>query len=185
MFKTFFLEGWHHIFTGGLDHILYLTALVIPYLGKNWKESKPILWLISAFTVGHFVSLSLASIKIFLLESDLVEQLIPITIILTAIQHFFKKNLKGKLYFSSAIFFGWIHGMAYSNDVFPMIRNSSDFLEALLGFNLGLELAQILISTLVFFGLYGLLLVAPSKHRNYWKTTYSVLLILFTLSLML
>jgi len=183
MFSTFFQHGWHHIFEGGLDHILYLCALVIPYVFGKLNDLKSLLILITAFTIGHFISLSLAMGKLFFLSSETVESIIPWTIAATALyniavpikSHHSSNSLF--IYYSSALFFGLIHGMAYSNDVFQLIKDSTDYILGLLGFNLGLELAQILVTSILF-----ILLHCISRYLPYSKSImvrlYSCILIM-------
>lgn len=184
MFSTFFHHGWTHIFEGGLDHILYLSALVIPYIFGKWRDFKSLLVLITAFTIGHFISLSLAMGKLFFLSSETVEQIIPWTIVATALYNILfpiKKYSTStfnslRIYYASALFFGLIHGMAYSNDVFHLIKDSTDYILVLLGFNIGLELAQILVTAALYVVLY-LLAKALSFHHTRIIRLYTLVLI--------
>jgi len=129
------------------DHILFLIALVVVYNFSNWKK---VIWLISLFTLGHTFSLILAAYKIVSVNSNWVEFLIPVTIIITAVANIvFAKTLtkssktNTNLFF--ALFFGLIHGLGFSGYFKMLIGSTEDKLIPLLEFALGIELAQLII----------------------------------------
>lgn len=133
------------------DHILFIAVLVAAYGFNEWKK---IGWLVSIFTIGHTISLALSTFEIVIVKSELVEFLIPLTILLTAVFNIFsagKKSKNGKiqvLYFAT-LFFGIIHGLGFST-YFKMISgNISQKTLPLLEFALGIETAQIIIVLVV------------------------------------
>ncbi len=148
MFQEFFLQGFHHILDfNGLDHLLFLTVLGVVYSVRQWKE---LLWVLTAFTLAHSISLALALFEVFSLGTSIVEFLIPATILFTCIENlFFQKSLNRYKIVLAGIF-GLIHGMGFSTllkNLF-MGMDYSPWL-TLLPFNLGIELAQIVIITIL------------------------------------
>lgn len=133
------------------DHILFLIALVVIYQFKDWKR---ILTMVTAFTIGHTLTLTLAVYQIFRLKTEWIEFLIPLTIFLTALVNvlFIKRNLKSKglsinVFF--AFFFGLIHGMGFSGYFELIIGKTKNKVLPLLEFALGIELAQLIIVLVV------------------------------------
>ena len=89
-FRLYFETGWQHIISWeAADHILFITALAAIYLLKNWKQ---ILVLVTAFTIGHSLTLALSVYDVFRMNSSWVEFLIPCTIIATAVFNLFQKK---------------------------------------------------------------------------------------------
>ncbi|MBD8083888.1 HupE/UreJ family protein [Chryseobacterium caseinilyticum] len=138
--------GWEHIISlDALDHQLFVLALIAIYSYSDWKK---ILVLITAFTIGHSVTLALSILDIVRLPSDWVEFLIPLTIVLTALGNILMKNKKqsgNKTNYYLALFFGLIHGLGFANTARVMIAKSQSIAVPLFGFNVGLELGQIVI----------------------------------------
>ncbi|KIC62589.1 HupE/UreJ family protein [Chryseobacterium taiwanense] len=138
--------GWEHIISlDALDHQLFVLALIAVYSYSDWKK---ILVLVTAFTIGHSVTLALSILDIVRVPSDWVEFLIPLTIVLTALGNILMKNKKQsqtKLNYYLALFFGLIHGMGFANTARVMIAKSQSIALPLLGFNVGLEVGQIAI----------------------------------------
>lgn len=138
--------GWEHIISlDALDHQLFVLALIAIYSYSDWKK---ILVLVTAFTIGHSVTLALSILDIVRVPSAWVEFLIPLTIVLTALGNIVTKNKKqsqNKTNYYLALFFGLIHGMGFANTARVMIAKSQSIAVPLLGFNIGLELGQILI----------------------------------------
>lgn len=143
---VFFLrEGLFHVLDwNAYDHILFLITLTVVYDFKNWKK---VLWLITLFTIGHTLSLVLAAYKIVTINSDWIEFLIPVTIIITAIFNIFNttKNTGKNANLFFALFFGLIHGLGFSGYFKMIIGKSTAKLIPLLEFALGIEVAQIII----------------------------------------
>jgi hypothetical protein len=147
-FIFFLKEGLYHVLDwNAYDHILFLIALAVVYNFNNWKK---VIWLISLFTIGHTFSLILAAYKIVSVSSDLVEFLIPVTIIITAIANILfaksaTKNTKTNTNLFFALFFGLIHGLGFSGYFKMLIGSTEDKLIPLLEFALGIEVAQLII----------------------------------------
>ncbi len=147
-FKIFFVTGWEHIISlGALDHILFIIALSAIYLISNWKQ---VLILVTAFTIGHSVTLALSVYDIFRLSDKWVEFLIPCTIMFTGIFNFLLKDFNTKsfrLNYFIALFFGLIHGMGFANTIRFMLSKNQNIGIPLLSFNVGLEAGQIFVVT--------------------------------------
>lgn len=152
-FWIFFNTGLRHVLDiNAYDHVLFLIALTIPYAFKDWKR---VLLLVTLFTVGHTMSLLLSVYGFVQIKVNLVEFLIPITILITAIFHLFtagKNSKKESISFIAIVtlFFGIIHGLGFSNYFNTILPgNSSDKLLPLLEFALGIEAAQIIVVLIV------------------------------------
>ena len=152
-FWIYFNTGLRHVLDiNAYDHVLFLIALIVPYTFKDWKR---VLVLVTLFTAGHTLALLLSVYKIVSVRVDLVEFLIPITILSTALFHLFTagKNSKNEsISFVSfvTLFFGIIHGLGFSNYFKTILPGSaSDKLLPLLEFALGIEAAQIIVVLIV------------------------------------
>ncbi|UOE40754.1 HupE/UreJ family protein [Chryseobacterium suipulveris] len=147
----FYLKlGWEHIISlDALDHQLFILALVAVYALSDWKK---ILILVTAFTIGHSITLALSVLDFFRIPTDWVEFLIPLTIVIIALDNIFFKGNQSKLmrinYFL-ALIFGLIHGMGFANTARMMMAKEQNIFVPLLGFNLGLEMGQILVVVIV------------------------------------
>lgn len=148
-FKFYFTEGWKHIIsTDALDHQLFILVLAIIYTFSDWKK---ILILVTAFTIGHSLTLALSVLDIIRINTSLLEFLIPLTIVITAIWNIFAGSSKKKVntnYFL-ALFFGLIHGLGFANSIRMMLASDQSLGMGLLGFNLGLEAGQIVVVFLI------------------------------------
>ena len=149
---SFYLElGFRHISDlAGYDHILFLLVLCAIYQLHQWRA---LLVLVTAFTVGHSITLALTSFSVISIKSEVIEFLIPMTIIATAIHNLFIRSTSGisgqtRSYWM-ALFFGFIHGMGFANYFRALLMDESSILIPLLGFNLGIELGQLLFVLLV------------------------------------
>src|SRR5258705_11543541 len=145
-FGFYFKLGWQHILnTGALDHQLFIAALVAIYLLKDWKQ---VLVLVTAFTIGHSLTLALSVYDVIRFDKDWVEFLIPITIIVTAISNLFQKEFSKRsirINYLLALLFGLIHGMGFANSIRFMMADDQSIGWSLFGFNVGLEVVQILL----------------------------------------
>lgn len=166
-FQAYFQLGIEHILdVQGIDHMLFVVALMATCSPKNWKS---IVLLVTAFTIGHSITLALAVLWQPLLPSVLVETLIPITILITAIQGIWaptETKTTGKLRYSFALFFGLIHGMGFSNYLTSLLGKGTSVAVPLLAFNLGVEVGQLIIVAAVFFLLWIALTVLNAKQRD-------------------
>lgn len=150
-FWLYFETGFEHIieFSGnlmGMDHILFLVALCIRYQFADWRK---LLILITAFTIGHSISLVLSVFNLIRYSTQWIEFLIPVTILITGISNVFVKKFVFKSRFSwiylLAVFFGWVHGLGFSSYLKSILGKDENVVWELLAFNIGLELGQILI----------------------------------------
>jgi len=147
VFETFFKLGIHHILNmNAFDHILFLVVLCAIYQIADFKR---LLILITAFTIGHSLTLVLATYGWIKISSDFVEFLIPITILFTSIFNLFhKKNQVSSashwIRYAAALFFGLIHGLAFSNELKTLLFKSLNLAKPLLAFNLGVEFGQLI-----------------------------------------
>lgn len=150
--------GWEHIISlDALDHQLFVLALIAVYSYNDWKK---ILILVTAFTIGHSITLALSILDVFRVPSDWVEFLIPLTIVLTSLDNIIMKNQKQTLMRANyylALIFGLVHGMGFANTARVMIAKSQSIALPLLGFNIGLELGQIVIVAAILIILFILL----------------------------
>ena len=165
----FYLKlGWEHIISlDALDHQLFVLALIAIYTTKDWKK---ILILVTAFTIGHSITLALSILDVVRLPSDWVEFLIPLTIVLTAFGNIVMKNknqAQSKTNYYLALFFGLIHGLGFANTARMMIAKSQSIALPLLGFNIGLELGQIVIVVAILI-LFFVLLTLFKINKKDW-----------------
>jgi hypothetical protein len=148
-FWTYLEIGIRHVLNiGAYDHVLFLIALTVPYAFKDWKK---ILFLVSIFTVGHTLALILSVFGIIVIKVNLVEFMIPITILITAIFNLFTAGKSSKTESISLVgfvtlFFGIIHGLGFSNYFNTILSGkASDKMLPLLEFALGIETSQLII----------------------------------------
>ena len=144
-FAVYVRLGIGHILTAGaMDHLLFLLVLAAAYRLADWRQA---LWVVTAFTVGHSISLALAATGTLALPVGTIEFLIPLTIVAAAIQ-----NLAGAGRRSSftgahrpvlAAVFGLAHGAGFATYLRGLLLDA--IAVPLLGFNLGIEIAQILV----------------------------------------
>jgi hypothetical protein len=139
--------GFKHIVDlKGMDHLLFIVALSIRYQFNDWKK---LLVLVTAFTIGHCITLILSIFNIINYSMKWIEFLIPITIVITSISNVFVKKFIFKEKFPTiyffALFFGLIHGLGFSNYLKSFLGKGESVVFQLLSFNLGLEFGQIII----------------------------------------
>lgn len=131
----------------GYDHILFVLALCVLYTFRQWKE---LLWLITAFTIGHSLTLALATLNLVRVDSALVEFLIPVTIFITSLLNIYDPNPQDRSRFkwvkyALTLAFGLIHGLGFSNFLRNLLGQEESLFMPLLSFNIGLEIGQIAI----------------------------------------
>src|SRR5882724_261236 len=156
-FNLYFRLGTEHILTWeALDHILFVTALCLRYLLKDWKK---VVVLVTAFTIGHSITLAIAALGYVRFSKTWIEFLFPLTIIATAVNNLMQKQADVKspvrlpLIYFFALFFGMIHGMAYAN-TFLSLEGKEGLVIHLLAFNVGIEVAQLLVVAIVLLSSY-------------------------------
>lgn len=167
--------GFDHILdVTGYDHIIFIIALCAVYVASDWKK---LLILITAFTVGHSLTLALATLGLINIRTDLIEFLIPVTIFITAVGNLFKKDrsyypTKIQTNYLLALFFGLIHGLGFSNYLRALLGKDSSIIMQLLAFNVGLELGQIIIVA-VFMVISFILVDLFGVKRRDWQLIIS------------
>ena len=157
-FLIYLRLGFDHITDpSGYDHILFVVALCAVYTLRQWRQ---VLILVTAFTVGHSVTLALATLQLINYKTELIELLIPVTIFITAVLNFFQsepkrrlrptdQRLNGSGRYGLALVFGLIHGLGFSNYLRSLLGRETDIIKPLLAFNVGLEIGQLIIVGLV------------------------------------
>ena len=145
-FLAFFQLGFGHIVTAGaMDHILFLAVLAVVYRARDWRDA---LWVISAFTVGHSITLALAVTGTVRLSQPIVEFLIPVTIVAAAIENLVTRDRAATSQTRRyrpllAGVFGLVHGAGFAGYLKSLFVES--IAVPLLGFNVGIEVGQILV----------------------------------------
>jgi len=176
--SMYFDLGFDHIFNkAAIDHILFLVVLCALFTIKDLRK---LLFLITAFTIGHSITLALAGLDIIRINTSFVELLIPVTIILTAIFNFYTISISSKeeltipnrIHFIMALSFGFIHGMGFSNYLRSTLFPGDSLVSQLLFFNLGIEFGQILIVCIIL--ILGYIFTSILKIKmNHWVFTLS------------
>ena len=175
-FQLYFVLGKDHIldYVNGYDHILFVLALCAVYVISDWKK---ILILVTAFTVGHSITLALATLNLISIDSDWIEFLIPMTIFITALGNLFRKEQPFQLAriqvnYVFALFFGLIHGMGFSNYLRALLGKDESLAMQLFAFNVGLEAGQIIIVG-IFLAVSFIVVNLASVNRRDWKIIIS------------
>lgn len=175
-FALYFHLGKEHIldYKNGYDHILFVLALCAVYLAHDWKK---ILILVTAFTIGHSITLALSTLRIISADPNLIEFLIPLTIFITAVSNVLKKNeLAGsariQINYVFALFFGLIHGLGFSNYLRAILGKDHSILSQLFAFNLGLEFGQVIVVA-IFLVIAFVLVDLLKVNRRDWKMVLS------------
>lgn len=154
-FLIYFRLGIEHILDPkAYDHLLFVVAIASVFSITAWKQ---LFWTISSFTLGHSISLAFAVLGWFYIDSKLIEFLIPLSILSTAIFNIYKSTNKQNPLFNYLLtgFFGLIHGLGFSNYLKQLLINQQELLWPLFSFNLGIEAGQIGI-VLVFLALFSI-----------------------------
>lgn len=182
-FWLYFELGWQHILDWqGYDHILFILALSGVYTTKDWKK---VLILVTAFTIGHSITLALSVLNLVSINTSIIEFLIPVTILVTALNNIVNKRAKpGKirLKYFFALFFGLIHGMGFSNYLKSLLGKSTNVVAELFAFNVGLEFGQIIIVLMAL--LLSFILVRIAKIKL-WDWTFFLSSAIFGISFIL
>ncbi len=180
----YFETGWHHIISwSALDHILFIIALSAIYLTQNWKQ---VLVLVTAFTIGHSLTLALSVYDIIRINEKWVEFLIPCTIVATGVFNFMVKDFKHRslrINYFLALFFGLIHGMGFANTIRFMLAKDQHIALPLVSFNIGLEAGQIVVVTFIL-SISFLLINKLKLNRKWWVWALSGIAMLIALNMM-
>lgn len=167
-FGFYFNIGWEHIISkDALDHQLFIAALAAIYLLKDWKQ---VLILVTAFTIGHSLTLALSVMNVIWYDAKLVEILIPLTIVVTALFNLAQKKFTPRsirINYILALVFGLIHGLGFANTIRFLLAEDQSIGWSLFAFNVGLEVGQIVV--VIFLLLLSHLLVSVLKiNRRDW-----------------
>ncbi len=182
-FRLYFGLGIDHILTwAAMDHILFVAALCLRYLWKDWKK---VAVLVTAFTIGHSITLALSALNYVQVPAKWVEFLIPLTIAVTAINNLLQKKTdrekKLPLIYFFALFFGLIHGLAYASS-FLDLEGREGLVPHLFAFNLGIELAQLLVVALVLLTSFVLIQLLKISRLG-WIRVASLLILAFSVNM--
>ncbi len=179
----YFDLGWHHIMAwDALDHLLFVLALSAIYLIGNWKQ---VLILVTAFTIGHSITLALSVYDVIRIDDKLVEFLIPCTIVVTALFNLLQKDFKPRslqLNYFLALFFGLIHGLGFANAIRFIMLNDESIGWNLFGFNIGLEAGQVVVVMIIL--LVSYLVVNLAKlNRKWWVWSLSIFALVMSIKM--
>jgi hypothetical protein len=168
-FKLYFDIGIGHILTWeAMDHILFVAALCLRYLMKDWRK---VVILVTAFTIGHSITLALSALGKVHFATQWIEFLIPLTIVATALDNLTQRTgqvehpSKLPVIYFFALFFGLIHGLAFANSLLSLVGKEGIVLP-LLAFNLGIEAAQLVV--VAFILMISFIFVQLMKVRRVW-----------------
>ncbi|MCL6296246.1 HupE/UreJ family protein [Jejuia spongiicola] len=171
--------GINHVLDiNAYDHVLFLIVLTIPYVFKDWKR---VLLLVSVFTLGHTLSLVLAAYNVVSVNGEVVEFLIPVTILIVALFNVFtagkgaQKEKVGVL-FLTTLFFGLVHGLGFAREFQMLVDDTDNKLVLLLEFALGIELAQVIIVFIVLFLSYVVQTIFRFTRRD-WIMVISAIVV--------
>lgn len=184
-FQIYFPTGLTHILDfAGVDHILFVAALCLGYSFKQWKQ---LLMLITAFTIGHSLTLALSTLHIIMLPQAITEFLIVLTIFVTAVYNIvsnrFRFNLSSIFYYSLTLAFGCIHGLGFSTLLMSMLGKES-ITGPLFFFNSGLEAGQLIIVCVIL--LINYILTGILRHRqNIWLIVANTAIAFAAMTMML
>ncbi len=182
----YFKMGFTHVLDlAAYDHILFLIVLAVVFSMKEWTK---VLWLVTLFTLGHSITLALAAYKVLEFPIYIIEFLIPLTIFITGFVNVITtkktstKSNRLNLFF--AFFFGFIHGLGFSNYFKMMIGQEQNKFLPLLEFSLGIEGAQIIIVLSILIIGFILQNFLKTSKRD-WVLVTSSIVIGFAIQMML
>ena len=139
--QRYLVTGIEHIFLG-YDHIAFLVAIVL------WaRRLMPVIKVVTAFTIAHSITLSLAALQIVVIPSAIVEPAIAASIVFVALENFFSRNVDGR--WRVAFAFGLIHGFGFASALQEMGLPANAVVPALAAFNIGVEIGQLAIVSIV------------------------------------
>jgi HupE / UreJ protein len=177
-FLFYFKWGWQHIISWeASDHLLFILALTAIYLLGNWKQ---VLVLITAFTIGHSITLALSVYQLISLNGKWTEFLIACTIVITAVFNLLQKDYaprKLRLNYYLALFFGLIHGLGFANSLRFMMGKDDTIALGLFGFNVGVEAGQIAVVGAILFASFVIVNQFKLK-RNWWVWSLSLIAVI-------
>ena len=169
-FIVYMRLGFEHIAdVAGYDHILFIAALCAVY---RWAEWRRLLWLVTAFTIGHSITLALATLDVVRPSETLVEVLIPVTIVVTSVLNIVeageqpaeasRRGWRAK--YALALGFGLIHGLGFSTFLRAVLGAEESIVWPLFAFNVGLEAGQLVILFFVLLLAFTLVRFVGMRH---------------------
>jgi hypothetical protein len=165
-FIFYFKIGWSHIISfSATDHLYFIAVLSILYQLADWKK---VLVLVTAFTIGHAITLYLSALDLFRVSVEWVEFVIPCTIVITAAKNLLmpaQTKAGNKIQYAMALGFGLVHGMGYANYIRMMLSSDQQLVWSLFSFNIGLEIGQIFVVLVVLLISWILLRFNVISHR--------------------
>ncbi len=184
-FWLWFSTGLQHILDlNGYDHICYVTVLAVLFPLAEWKK---LLVLVTAFTIGHSLTLALSTLHLISPPQKIIECLIPITILATAIHNIASLNhppKRGIFNYVLALFFGFMHGMGFSFMLKSLMGKEENILAPLFYFNIGLEAGQLIIVACVL--LISLILQSLTKlNRKHFVLAVSLFVAVIAILLLI
>jgi len=182
VFKTYFNLGFEHILDiNGYDHVLFIISICLLASINHWKK---LLVLVTAFTIGHSLTLALSVLDIVTIPANIIETIIPITIILSCLDNIYQsgKDSQYSPKYLIILLFGFIHGMGFSNFFKSILGKEEEIIFPLLAFNVGVEIAQLVIVAVTITLLY--LLKTIGVKQKYVNIVGSIIIILVSLYLL-
>jgi len=170
IFYSYMKLGFQHIVDiESLDHILFVITLCAVYQLSEWRK---IAIVITAFTLGHSITLVLAALKIIVPNRYLIELLIPVTILISGVFNLVSQKFdiqSAKLYvkYAFALFFGLIHGMSFSSFFTDIMGDSTSIVFPLFSFNVGIELGQFFVILLYYSLVYVLFRLSKIEYNRF------------------
>jgi len=184
-FNIYFGLGTHHILNlDAKDHLLFVAALCLRYQLKDWRK---VAVLVTAFTIGHSITLALTATGAVHINKRWIEFLIPITIVVTAINNLLQRREQVEhpsrlpLIYFFALFFGLIHGMAFGSDLRSLMTRE-EVIIPLLAFNLGIETAQLLVVT-IFLAISVIFVQLLKAPKIWWMRIASLVVLIWSLQM--
>lgn len=168
-FSSFFSSGWEHIVDiNAYDHLLFVMTLCAAFKLTQWRQ---ILVIITAFTIGHSGTLILSSLDIIPTNPKLIDMLIPLTIMITAVSNIINHGKESKFSdtkfkYGIALIFGLIHGLAFASN-FKFMLFSDSIIMPLFAFNIGIEVGQLFIVLLFMMALWFYTKVIRGEHLKW------------------
>jgi hypothetical protein len=170
IFLSYLKLGFQHIVDiNGFDHLLFVITLCAVYQLKEWRK---IVIVITAFTLGHSITLVLASLKIIIPNRHIIELLIPLTILISAVfnliaEKYELKSAKLWVKYAFALFFGLIHGMSFSSFFTDIMGDATGIVLPLFSFNVGIEVGQFFVISLYYFLIYLIYKLFKTSYKRF------------------
>ncbi len=183
---SFYLElGLFHVLDWkAYDHLLFLVALSIPF---SFRQFKTVFWLVTFFTLGHTVSLFISVYEIIRPPVNLIEILIPITIIVTGVSNIInsqKNKTNHKTGILISLFFGIIHGFGFGNYFNQISFPLESKVAPLVGFSFGVEFSQLIIVLIILIANFLAMKTFNVQHTKY-ITMVSIFIVGFSFNMIL